>query len=190
VLALILISLGSSPDFPPLTDAELTKELGDRLALIQAATQVEVFRLTSKFDSDPHSPLRGTDRWEKSGAPITLSAALAARAQKQVSAAATYSHSMSRCEFVPGVMFRFSSGDQHADVLFCFHCGDAAVQRPESEWPKEVWGYAELFDYTRARLGFVPGFDAMLKLVRDIYPKDPAFKNVERPFGKTSRARE
>ncbi len=182
--------LGSSPDFPPLTDAELGAALGDRLAIIQGATKVEVFRLTSSFDGDPHSALRGTDRWEKSGAPLTLSPALAARAKKQVSAPATYSHVGSRCDFVPGVMFRFSSGDQHTDALFCFHCGDASIQRPENEWPKEVWGFATPDDYTRARLGFMPGFDAMLKLVRDIYPKDPAFKNVERPFGKTPSVRE
>jgi hypothetical protein len=66
-------------------------------------------------------------------------------------------------------------------VLFCFHCADASFATPEAAWPGEVWGFAAPHDYERARPGFFAGYDAMLKLAREIFPKDAALKAVKKP---------
>jgi hypothetical protein len=171
VLTIALVVCAGVPD-----------SFGDRLDLIVNATKVEAQRLTGEFDGDPHSKRRGVERFLTKGPFVELSKPLAERARKLVSSDKTYAEHGSRCEFVPGLLFRFTKGDDHADVLFCFHCGDAAVLKPEPEWPKEVWGFAAHFDYERARPGFVPGFEAMLKLARDVFPNDAELKKAKNPF--------
>jgi hypothetical protein len=161
--------------------ADPTAAWGDRAGIIRGAEKVDAQRLTGGFDSDPHSKKRGIARWETQGAVVTLSAPLAERAKGLIGAASSYTEHGTKCDVEPGVLFRFWRGDDHADVLFCFHCGDASVAKPESEWPNEVWGFAAPSDYERSRPGFMPGFDKILKLARDIFPKDVALRNVRKP---------
>jgi hypothetical protein len=153
----------------------------DRLEIITGADRVQALRLTGAFDGAAISERRGIDRWLTQGAPVDLSKALADRARKLVSDAKTYDDGLTMCEFEPGVLLRFWKGDDHADVLFCFHCGDASFAKPESEWPKQVMGFAAPSDYERARIGFAAGFQAVLKLARDVFPKDVALKTVKKP---------
>jgi hypothetical protein len=149
----------------------------DRLAIITTSDRVQAQRLTGEFDSDPKSRRKGIERWVTQGPLVDVPKPLADRARKLVVEPKTYDVG-TRCEFSPGVLLRFFKGEEHADVLFCFHCGDASFAKPEAEWPKEVMGFAAPHDYERARIGFAPGYDALLKLMREIFPKDTALKKV------------
>ncbi|HUB05924.1 MAG TPA: hypothetical protein VMB50_02935 [Myxococcales bacterium] len=176
----LLLALGVH--FPPATEAELQELYGPaQLALVRQADRVEALRLTGEFDADPKSPHRGVERWLTKSRPVSLTPRQARRAVTLVTARASFSMTQSHCDFLPGVLLRFWRGDRHVDVLLCFHCGDVAVILPEAEWPKEVMGLAEPWDYER-RLGLMPGFDSLLALSRDIFPGDPELRRVKRPF--------
>jgi RNA polymerase sigma factor (sigma-70 family) len=153
----------------------LRQRYGDKtIAIIKAATKVEVFRLDPKDYVDPAKTKEGQDK-RFGGYAITLKGDDQGEKFARKAAALLLDrdnfvlNAAKGCIFSPGVGLRFWKGKEYAELLLCYQCSELKVIAPDT---KAQGVKNPMADFEKGRAAFV-------KLAKELFPKDEAIQGLK-----------
>lgn len=161
-------SLEAIPDATP----EIFMGGPENLALVNSAKAIKVFRILNPAQKSKPKNVVIIDGQQCTAAAVNVAGQEVQQVIVAMSDMTNFGGAL-KCDFDPGVIFRFEADGHTLDVIICFHCqemvlyGDGAVVRRPFKWASTKNAFSK------------PAHLAFVAMAKKAFPKDAEIQKLK-----------